>query len=226
MTTELIGYTDRFSAAPGETIRFMVSTDLPGYETTLVRLIHGDVNAEGPGFKEEPVDAHINGRRSGRKQYARSGSYVLVDDHASLSRLNSFTLQAWIYPTTPDKGEAQGVLSKWSTEGTGFSLAVGTEGALELWLGGPGADSGARVSTGQALAGRRMVFRRGRVRCRGADAAIASTAVVELAVGQFSGRHRKESRCTVFSQQQLPGGDGRYRRWWGEFGPVRGAGAL
>ena len=69
MTTELIGYTDRFSAAPGETIRFMVSTDLPGYETTLVRLIHGDVNAEGPGFKEEPVDAHINGRRPGRKQY-------------------------------------------------------------------------------------------------------------------------------------------------------------
>jgi N,N-dimethylformamidase len=151
MTTELIGYTDRFSAAPGETIRFMVSTDLPGYETTLVRLIHGDVNAEGPGFKEEPVDAHINGRRSGRKQIARSGSYVLVDDHASLSRLSSFTLQAWIYPTTPGKGEAQGVLSKWSADGSGFNLAVGAEGALELWLGGPGADSGARVSTGQAL---------------------------------------------------------------------------
>ena len=151
MITELTGYTDRFSVAPGEPIRFMVSTDLPSYETNLVRLIHGDENPEGPGYKEELVDASINGQRRGRKQVAQSGSYILVEEHGQLSQLQSFTLQAWIYPTTPDKGQAQGLLSKWSADEPGFCLAVGAEGALELWLAGTGADSGGRISTGEAL---------------------------------------------------------------------------
>ena len=51
MSTELIGYTDRLSVAPGEKIRFMVSADLPAYSSALVRLVHGDENASGPGFK-------------------------------------------------------------------------------------------------------------------------------------------------------------------------------
>ena len=72
MITELIGYADRFSAAPGETVRFMVSTDLPHYDTTLVRLIHGDENPEGPGFKEEAFDSALGERQTGRKQIARS----------------------------------------------------------------------------------------------------------------------------------------------------------
>ena len=161
-TIELTGYTDRFSVAPGEPIRFMVSTDSPEYETTLVRLIHGDENPDGPGFKEEPVDAAINGRRRGRRQIARSGSYALVEQSAPLNQLDSFTLQAWIYPTTPDKGETQGVLSRRSAEGTGFSLAVGAEGALELWFGAPGgglgAEAGARISAGRALTAREWYF--------------------------------------------------------------------
>ncbi len=151
MITELTGYTDRFSVAPGEPIRFMVSTDLPSYETNLVRLIHGDENPEGPGYKEELVDASINGQRRGRKQFAKSGSYILVEEHGPLSQLQSFTLQAWIYPTTLDKGQAQGLLSKWSADEPGFCLVVGAEGALELWLSGTGADSGGRFSTGEAL---------------------------------------------------------------------------
>ena len=133
MSVELIGYTDRFSAAPGETVRFMVSTDLPHYETNLVRLIHGDENPDGPGFKEEVVASDISGRRRGRKQIARSGSYVVVDDHASLDRLQSFTLQAWIFPTAPDRTETQGILSKQSTEGrAAFALPLPRRGTCHL----------------------------------------------------------------------------------------------
>ena len=57
MPSELIGYVDEFSVAPGEQIRFMVSTDLPTYEAAIVRLIHADENPNGPGFKEEVIDA-------------------------------------------------------------------------------------------------------------------------------------------------------------------------
>ncbi len=42
MATELIGYSDKFSAAPGEKLAFKVSTDLPRYDVAIVRLIHGD----------------------------------------------------------------------------------------------------------------------------------------------------------------------------------------
>ena len=51
----LLGYSDRLSVAPGQTIRFMVSCDHPTYESDLVRLIHGDENPDGPGFKQVVV---------------------------------------------------------------------------------------------------------------------------------------------------------------------------
>ena len=56
----LWGYADALSARPGETIRFMVSSELPEYRAQMVRLIHGDINPLGPGFKEELVDAAVN----------------------------------------------------------------------------------------------------------------------------------------------------------------------
>ena len=149
MTTELIGYTDKLSVAPGESVQFMVSTDLPSYDASVVRLIHGDENAAGPGFKEERVETEIDGPKQGRIQVARIGSYALVRDHPTLAQLTSFTLQAWIWPTTPQSGEPQGLLSKWSDNTGGFSLALGEQGALELWLGGEVHNT--RVSTGRTM---------------------------------------------------------------------------
>ncbi len=158
MPIELIGYSDKFSAAPGETVRFMVSTDLSHYETTLVRLIHGDENPEGPGFKEEVVASDLSGSRRGRKQIARSGSYVVVDDHAALEKLQSFTLQAWIFPTAPDRSETQGILSKQSAQGCSFCLALGPEGDLSLSLDGSGDPAAAAIRTRRALRAREWYF--------------------------------------------------------------------
>ena len=156
MTSELTGYTDILSVAPGEPIRFMVSTDLPRYNSKLVRLIHGDPNPAGPGFKEETVESEIDACRAGRRQVARAGSYAFVSDDPLLSELTSFTLQAWIWPTSPRLGETQGILSKWSDDLGGISLAVGEEGALELWLGESGANS--CFSSGRAMRAREWYF--------------------------------------------------------------------
>ena len=100
MPPELIGYANRFSVRPGEQIRFMVSTDLPDYDAAIVRLIHGDENPAGPGFKEQLVQTTVNRKYTGRKQIAASGSYVVVADHPALADLGSLTLQAWILPTS------------------------------------------------------------------------------------------------------------------------------
>ena len=109
----LVGYGDHLSVQQGETIRFMVSSELPPYRADIVRLIHGDTNPKGPGFKEELVDAPVNKEYPGRHQDLPSGSYVIVPDNPALRPKGSFTLQAWVAPTTPQK-RVQGIVTKWS----------------------------------------------------------------------------------------------------------------
>jgi N,N-dimethylformamidase len=134
---ELIGYADRLSVAPGESIRFMISAELE-YESALVRLIHGDSNPNGPGYKEEVVPGALEGRHSGQRQATRTGSYVLVEDGDPF-RLGSFTLQAWIMPTLPGRGRWQALLSRWSSDmRLGYGVFVDPDGYVALMLGAPG----------------------------------------------------------------------------------------
>src|SRR5262245_46865306 len=74
----LVGYSDRLSVAPGETISFMVSSEHPTYRADVVRLIHGDTNPLGPDFIEEAVSTPVSGAYPGRTQQIVTGSYVAV----------------------------------------------------------------------------------------------------------------------------------------------------
>ena len=154
MQSELLGYADRLSVPPGESIKFMVSTDAATYDVQLVRLIHGDNNPAGPGYKEAELDSPINGRRTGRKQPVYAGSFVHVPHNPALD-LTSFTLTAWIWPTTPAAGRPQGIISKWS-DNKGYGLFVGENGALELWLGD--GENIERVNTGVPMRRREWYF--------------------------------------------------------------------
>ena len=142
---DIVGYADRYSVRAGDTIRFMVSSKLPSYQADIVRLIHGDVNPEGPGFKEEPVQAV--GTIEGRFQELVPGSYAAVPDSPLLRHKGSFTLLAWISSTTPSKF-SQGILTKWSDfGGTGYGMMLDGERGLTLCVGG--ADGRVeRISTG------------------------------------------------------------------------------
>jgi len=154
---QIVGYADRFSAQPGDTIRFMVSSKHQSYRADIVRLIHGDLNPEGPGYKEELVATEVDGDYPGQFQELVTGSYAIIPDHQLLRRSGSFTLQAWIYPTTPSKG-AQGILTKWSApDGSGYGLMLDDEGGLSLWLGF--ADGRVeRVSTGKPMRAKSWYF--------------------------------------------------------------------
>ena len=60
----ITGYSDKYSIVPGETVKFYVnSEESEDYEVQLVRLIHGDTNPDGPGYKEEEHAAQCNGFR-------------------------------------------------------------------------------------------------------------------------------------------------------------------
>ena len=131
----LVGYTDRLSVAPGDTIRFMVSSDHPRYRSRLVRLIHGDTNPDGPGFKQAVVPSSMDGERAGEHHEIRSGSYAEIPfDDAQPT--GGFTFTAFIRPTLPGRGE-QALLSRGDPfHGGGLAVGLDDDGALELVIGG------------------------------------------------------------------------------------------
>lgn len=145
----IVGYADPWSVAPGESVRFMVSSQ-SSYRTQVVRLIHGDDRPGAPGLKEEEISTPVDGEYPGRPQGYPTGSCVVVADHEAL-RPQSFTLTAWIYPTTPDRGP-QGLLTKWSAEDrSGYALVIDERGELALRIGaGEGRDP-VSLATGRAL---------------------------------------------------------------------------
>lgn len=155
---ELIGYADRMSVAPGERIRFMVSSESAEYEAQVVRLHAPFRVSHGPRFKEEPVEASVNGTHPGRKQIAHSGSYVVIEDNPRLRLTDGFTLQAWVFPTAPDNGVEQGIITRWSAQNcSGFGLFVGKDGDLTFWSG-DGNGKTHKVRTGVPLLKSRWYF--------------------------------------------------------------------
>ena len=132
----ITGYSDRYSIHPGDEIKFYVNSEKgEDYDAKLVRLIHGDTNPEGPGYKEEEIAAPFDRIYKGRNQKIHGGSYVIVPHDARMT-VESFTIQAFVFPTTPTKGP-QGILTKWVGD-TGYGLFIDENAHLALRIGAGG----------------------------------------------------------------------------------------
>ena len=149
-TMKVIGYSKELSVFPGDEVNFLVSCETDRYHADIVKLIHGDTNPAGPGFKIEPKSTNIDADFQGRVQRVYAGSHVLVDDHPRLHLVDELTLQVLIWPTTPEKG-VQGLLTKWDgSREAGYGLFIGENASIEGWLG-DGAGNVQRVSSGKPL---------------------------------------------------------------------------
>ena len=81
----LIGYGDRLSVRPGETIEFKVSSQNPApFEASLVRIVCADPNPAGPGIQEATVAADFAGSYPSRAQAIAQGSHARIEDCAAL----------------------------------------------------------------------------------------------------------------------------------------------
>ncbi len=150
----VMGYCDRWSAGPGETVRFKVSCiDTDAYDVRIVRLKQPEAGPLATPFAPEPVDAACNGPHTGRHQPIPIGGAAAVAAHPAIPTSGSFTLCGWLYPTTPDKGR-QAIMGTWcEATQSGFGLEIGADGALALRMGGAPA-----LSTGVPLLARRWCF--------------------------------------------------------------------
>jgi N,N-dimethylformamidase len=152
-----------WSARPGQTLQFRVSSYSPSYNVQLVRMFNASPDPHGPGVVETPINAPANGRHTGTPHLLDLGSYVSVPDQSALRLHGRFTLTAWVAPTTIPGSTAnpvatvnsptgsprfQGLVTKWSG-GTGYGLYLASDGSLALRLGTPG--NVETLSTGKAL---------------------------------------------------------------------------
>lgn len=127
---KILAYADRVSACPGETISVMVSCQRKSYEASLVRVIQGDTNPDGPGYREERVGLELGGPFRGRFQPIHAGSFAQVDDNPLFDELSSFALVAAVWPTTPGDN-AQTIMARRNpATGAGFELGLDEQGTL------------------------------------------------------------------------------------------------
>jgi len=124
----LIGYTNKLSGRPGETIDVKVSSTGPDpYHAELVRVICGDPNPAGPGMQTVPVPSGFEGDYPSRPQSVQLGSHMQAELSGALPE--TITISALIWPTLPTQGR-QGVIHLLHDDGTpGFALSIGPSGA-------------------------------------------------------------------------------------------------
>jgi N,N-dimethylformamidase len=155
---QIMGYSDKISVRRGESIKFMVSCEKQtSYKARIVQIVHGDTNPEGPGYKERPIQSAVEGNYQGRRQQIYAGSYAVVPNHRAFDRLSSFSLQATVWPTTPEKKD-QTLMSRWGGKSkSGFILGINGNGGLTLTLG-DGIGRTGEIETGKPLLAREWYF--------------------------------------------------------------------
>ena len=132
----LLGYPDRFSVRPGQTIAFKISArDMAGYRADLVRVICGDGDPDGHGLILREVEAAFAGDYPAREQAVHYGSAAVIPAPPLLDRLLDVSLGALICPTLPQGGH-QSILARWRADkGSGYDLHINREGCLAFSIG-------------------------------------------------------------------------------------------
>ena len=141
----LLGYVDRLSARPGDTLKFKVSsTSSERFQARLMRSISADPNPEGPGIVEEDASPYFKQSTypSVHRPFA-AGSYGIGQTSVTATPASEVTLTARIYPTFRSE-QPQTVV------GIGrYDLRIDTDGAISLAI------DGRTVTLGQAMILRR-----------------------------------------------------------------------
>lgn len=142
----ITGYVDRWSARPGEELSFMIAVKGGGrYRARVARVICGDPNPKGPGYREVPVAWELEGEHEGEERLIAKGSWVDVPK-LDLGGTRPIVLCATVWPTLLSAGE-QAVLS-WSGGDVTLTLGIGPQGAFCRSISARGTT---QVATGVAL---------------------------------------------------------------------------
>jgi N,N-dimethylformamidase len=131
----IFGYVHDISIAPGETVDFKVSClGVDDYRADIVRLRRPQAGPRGAYYLEEEIATPLSGKTyRGRVQRLHLGSYAKLPPLPQ--PLESFTVQALVWPTRLAAGE-QAIIGNWSpVKRQGFALHLDARGAPSLTIG-------------------------------------------------------------------------------------------
>lgn len=155
---KITAYADKTSVAPDETINFMVNCNAKEFKADFVKLICGDMNPDGPGYQEKVIRTKAAGTYPGRKQKIYAGSFVQIEDNEKFNQIESCTLKAFIWPTTPNKGH-QTIISNWSEKDqNGMSLDISPNNKGLMLTIGSGSNKVQCVVSGKPFLEREWYF--------------------------------------------------------------------
>jgi N,N-dimethylformamidase len=121
----ITAYSSRISYLPGDEVDVKVSAvGMKTFGAALKRIVQGDINPEGPGYREDLVPVTIGGPFRAREQKIRTGSYGIARS-TGLAVAGSITVAALIWPTLP--GAARQAVVSIGAE-TGLRLGLDKEG--------------------------------------------------------------------------------------------------
>ena len=133
---KVIGYGDKLTVRPGETIDFKISTEQAmACDAQLVKLISGGTYADLVNYKEQEIPSTANGRHTFNYQPSYTGSCVIVDDSAPINKLSEFTLTLAVKPTMVTAGR-QHLIGCWDdNKQQGWSLQLDDQGHFAFVVG-------------------------------------------------------------------------------------------
>src|SRR3989338_10321169 len=86
----IVAYTDKLTVAAGESISVMVGAfGARQYVADLRRIIQGDTNPEGPGYRDEPIALDLGRGRNAVAKGFHPGSCVIIPGQGMLADLSA-----------------------------------------------------------------------------------------------------------------------------------------
>ena len=122
----ILGYTNKFSLVSEEEVEVKVScSNIKTYKANLVKIIQGDINEKGPGYKENKVNISLGGPYKARNQTIPMGSYGLVKNNKIFNKTENIFISIMAFPTLLKNKKIQTIISKFcQSTNIGYKLFI------------------------------------------------------------------------------------------------------
>ena len=127
----ILGYADKFSVIQNGSIEFKVSCqNIKKYNAALLKIVQGDINDKGPGYKEIKLKNNLGGPFNAQYQKIPIGSYGIIRNKKIFHKLKSLSLSVFIFPTLLKRSRKQVILSR--KNNNGFELFINNEDKIQF----------------------------------------------------------------------------------------------
>jgi len=122
----ILGYSDKFSVQKNEELQIKVScSNIKSYNANLIKIIQGDTNEKGPGYKEKNIHVDLGGPFKARYQKLPIGSYGFVRNKKVFTKIKNIFISINVFPTLLKQRKEQVIFSKYDNiKKTGIELLI------------------------------------------------------------------------------------------------------